>query len=188
MPGKLVVVAALVLGVAAGSLAWWYRFAQTRQALAYWGGAEAQLILAAPQVEWHALTWEAPRISASNPGPGGAVPEALVPPSPAGFELNQAERLELSLAPGVGNMRQALVTDRNLQFGTNPATPPQWSHALRFADEQGETWVQIDLAAGWLQSPHRDFPVRLVPKVAQGLAVYVQETAASQGKNLPAPR
>lgn len=179
--GKLTVIAALLVGIAAGGFAWWYRFSQTQRALAYWGGSDAGLILSSRSVEWLTL---APEGAASDSPRGNEVPETW-DWSAGKSRIAVLDRFDISGSPGVGNLRQALVIDANLGFEEIPTAPPRWNHALRFTEQEKVACVLIDTSGGWIQSLGRDYAIRLNPKMSAGLARYIKDVTERKKNGSP---
>lgn len=160
--GTALMLAILLLAAGAAGYAWWHQWSRGDQALAFWGGAHAWRIRKAPRVELHRLPAGSQDGNAeSGRRPGGNAASASARERPAGehssvaFLPGAGETWEISRAPGISHVRQALIADASFDWQRPPdSVPPIWTHALRFAanaGEQGETVVLFDFRGGWVR-------------------------------------
>ena len=118
--GKLLIAAMLAAGVLAAGASWWFRFAATHQAARFWGPEAAQLIRDAEQVDLLALEQA-----------GGPVSDSLL--TVAGVPWRIAGSHDVSQAPGLTHLRNALLEDRSFDWPAQDAPAGiEWTHGLRF--------------------------------------------------------
>jgi len=162
--GRLVIVAILVLGVAAGAFAVWYQQQQSRQALRFWGTEGASLIARAPHVEavWLELAGkQAADCDDSLEVPGGT---ACV-----------RQRQDVDRTPGISNLRRALMQDATFQWSAEPPEGADWEFALRFFDEGQSTVLLFDLARGACAEASTSRSVVLDPAATKDLSDFFAE-------------
>jgi hypothetical protein len=110
----------LAAGVLAAGASWWFRFAATHQAARFWGPEAAQLIRDAEQVDLLALEQT-----------GGPVSDSLL--TVAGVPWRIAGSHDVSQAPGLTHLRNALLEDRSFDWPAQDAPAGiEWTHGLRF--------------------------------------------------------
>ena len=134
-PGSLLVVAILLLGFLAATVAISYQRLQTRRCLAFYGPEAARRVAKAPRVELWRLA------PTGRPG-----------------RLVATSRLDVSAAKGIVHLRRGLVEDAGFRWheaGAGGRLPEEaWDYALVFSDPaaDGRTTIVLDLAAdvGWL--------------------------------------
>jgi hypothetical protein len=134
-PGSLLVVAILLLGFLAATVAISYQRLQTRRCLAFYGPEAARRVAKAPRVELWRLA------PTGRPG-----------------RLVATSRLDVSTAKGIVHLRRGLVEDAGFRWheaGAGGRLPEEaWDYALVFSDPtaDGRTTIVLDLAAdaGWL--------------------------------------
>lgn len=120
--GKLLIVAILLGAVSLAGFSWWFRYASTHRAARFWGPDAVRLVRDAPLVE--ACRWT----------PTGDV-VALGRP---------ATVRDVSHAPGMKNLRNALLEDRNFDWLAETNSAAGQAHfGLRFEGPGGnaELWV-----------------------------------------------
>jgi hypothetical protein len=160
--GKLVILLMLMTAVAAAGVAWWYQFRQGGKVLQLWGSAAAYRIRLAPKCELWQL---APLSDEEND-------ERLLVNDQA---WTIAARRDITEARGLVHARQALIQDANYLFEVPPHDKlPDWSYALRFQDESGQTLLVFALADGWVFEPQSGRYARLTPIIG-GLQKFFRE-------------
>jgi hypothetical protein len=126
--GKLLIVTMFVAALAAAATSWWFRYEATHQSAQFWGAEDARLIRDAPNVELLQLrcTAAAPMILRTTDPPQDQVPQAANTPDPSlpheRLRLGQATwiieaRRDISTAPGLTHLRNALLEDRSFEWG-----------------------------------------------------------------------
>ncbi len=180
--GKLVTVGIVLVAVAAASTAWWYSSVRGKHALAFWGGPAAFLIRTS---EWTEL-WRF--ADAGDDAPASVVSGSV--------GKSNVERFDVSRAPGLVHLRQALISDASYDWTeTLPDGAPNWQFALHFRDDpalsaedgrrpaQRSVTVLVDTVGGWVAHASRpNDPVRL--KVAEGMRVFVKDLLSQAATEL----
>jgi hypothetical protein len=162
--GKLVILAILVLGVAAGAFAVWYRQQQSRHSLQFWGTEGASLIARAPHVE--ALWLELAGQQAADCDETVEVP---------GGTACVRQRQDVERAAGISNLRHALVQDATFQWSAEPPDGADWEFALRFFDEGQSSVLLFDLARGACAEARTSRSVVLDPAASKDLSDFFAE-------------
>ncbi|MCI0492285.1 MAG: hypothetical protein L0Z07_05050 [Planctomycetes bacterium] len=110
--GKLLILAMVVVGLLAAGASWWFRYSATHQAARFWGPEAVRLIRDAPRVELVRL-----------PPNGGA----------GDRQAAAALRRDVSAAPGMTHLRNALLEDRSFLWPPEQRNQdPVWRWAIRF--------------------------------------------------------
>jgi hypothetical protein len=142
--GKLVILTIAAVALGAAAFSWWYRYTSTRRAAAFWGPAAVALIRDAPSVHW--IKVEPLRdMSQHVHHPGGVFPED--------YHLlsgiwHVTERRDVSKAPGLTHLRNALLMDRSFRVDER-AAPEEWHNGLEFRQSpEGQTLVIFFSADG----------------------------------------
>jgi hypothetical protein len=124
--GKLLILAMMLVALVAASASWWFRYAATHQAAQFWGPEAAQLIRDAPNVELLVLL----PADKAQLVPRSAAPEIAVGPK----VWTITARRDISSAPGLTHLRNALLEDRSFDWGATESTGSEvWTMALRFS-------------------------------------------------------
>jgi hypothetical protein len=130
--GKLVIVAVVVVALLAATTSWYFRYTATHHAAKFWGPEAATIIRDAPLVTiYHAGNFDAPH-------------------SPAMMAKVAATDFDISHAPGLIYLRNALLEDHNFDWSTVGEVPFQTNErwGLMFADPKaGKTttiWLSDD--------------------------------------------
>jgi hypothetical protein len=141
--GKLVITAMVALALVAALLSTWYHYQQAHRSRDFWGASMAVLIAQASEVE-------ALRLGAAEEGPSqdqAAQGEShtVTPIEYRGRSWNVLSGKEAFKAPGLSNVRRALVLDTTFDWTSPPSKlQPNWQYALEFADERQWTTVLFD--------------------------------------------
>ncbi|MBI1902074.1 MAG: hypothetical protein HYS13_13305 [Planctomycetia bacterium] len=148
MSGKPLVIAVLVLAVvlAVGAVVY-YRYV-SRQAGEYFGAEDGNLIVKAPKVELLRL------------GEAGEGSETI---ALAGRKFAVVQRLDVTKAKGLHNLRQALLTDATFEWPTVVVDAVVWNDALVFRDGEKECVVLFSDDRFLLQSVRRDVLLKVRP-------------------------
>lgn len=133
--GKLVIVGIFGVAIAGVILTLWFQFEARRRSRDFWGSDNAVLIGRAPKVELMRLR--------NSPDSEVSDTEQLKVDG-AIFELG--ERKDISKARGLVHMRDALIRDSGFQWNASRGDcQPQWEYAFRFADEDDELIIALDV-------------------------------------------
>lgn len=120
--GKLLIAAMLGAGVLTAAASWWFRYAATHRTDLFWGPQAATLIRDAPHVDLLALR------SANDAPPGKLLTVAGVP-----WRISSSQ--DISHAPGLTHLRNALLEDRSFDWpAVGIPAEATWAHGLRFHD------------------------------------------------------
>jgi hypothetical protein len=120
--GKLVIISILVLGLMAAGVSWWFRYSATHRTAEFYG-PEVRLIRSAPIVEL--LRFE--------------------PISAGTFQTDELDRFlhsptnrrDISSAPGLTHLRNALLEDRSYIWPPRPLRPDDtWQWILIFRNNR----------------------------------------------------
>lgn len=163
LPARLVIMAMLVLAVAAAATAIWYLRGLSRRTIERWGPAAGQLILQAPHIE----AWRLGPI-----GEADAANSATV--HVAGQHLAIIQRRDLSQAPGIANVRRALMNDASYSWDAPGAASPHWTHALQFSDADREATLLFSHQPPYIMLLGDDRPLS-PQRIARGLQVFLEE-------------
>lgn len=129
--GKYVIIAIFALALAATGFAGWYRYQQSRQAIALWGPVHAGRMRNAAEVE----VW---RIADAD-----AQGEAVV--DPAGAQAKIKSRRVLQNIPDLTYIRRAFLTDAFFLWDEAPSDcAPHWTFVLQFRASGETTTLWID--------------------------------------------
>jgi len=121
--GKLLIAAMVGAGILAAAASWWFRYVATHQADQFWGPQAATLIRDAPRVELLTLQRDA----------GDASPGELK--TVAGTPWRITGCIDISHAPGLTHLRNALLEDRSFRWPSHSVpADASWTHGLRFRD------------------------------------------------------
>jgi hypothetical protein len=144
--GKLLIIALFIAALAAASASWWFRYQATHRSAQFWGPEAARLIRDAPHVELLALRANGPArmmLQPAEPAKNDSPPPAGSPTSHSPAEeirLGQATwtidaRRDISNAPGLTHLRNALLEDRSFTWGPFLSDhDEQWTTAIVFRD------------------------------------------------------
>jgi hypothetical protein len=125
--GKVLIIGILTVAFIAAGGSWLFRYNATHRAAEFWGPQVAQLIRDAPLVEFRKLS---PPL------------EPMLPARESGQlepDLTGPELINITTAPGLVHLRNALVEDRSFDW---QAPPPEskdandgWQYALVFRED-----------------------------------------------------
>ena len=121
--GKIVILGIVAFALSAAGASWWFRYNATRRAAEFWGPAAVRLIRDAPIVEIYRLS--------------GVTDSAM-----SEFDdktINTAKATDISHAPGITHLRNALLEDRSYAWPARAAPPDmpwRWMIFFRNDDER----------------------------------------------------
>ena len=177
IPGSVIVISLLALGLLAAGIGVWFQWQQTRRCLSFYGTKATEQISKSQFVE----LWQL-RPSSGNRHTGRL----------------QAVRLDdITTAKGLVHLRRGLVEDANFHWFTKdnteqmPLPDAAWDVALVFDTKQNsvteQTVVVIDFAENSQEAnltvAGRPGRVALVAEMAKGLKTWVESTTASSDSN-----
>ena len=171
--GKLVIIGILAVAVASAAASWWFRYAATHRAAQFWGPETARLIRDAPTVELYQ----------SKP------PATFTPLSRIDDFLERADARDVSNAPGLTHLRNALLEDRSYRWPPRPMQPVQrWPWLLSFRNERQNEAAVLVFSPDWQYVGRlgRKEVVSCQP-IADGLAEMLGELAPAGEANAIAP-
>jgi hypothetical protein len=141
--GKLVIAAIVAVAVTAALFSTWYHYQHARRSRDFWGTPMAILIAQAPEVE--ALKLGASEVRAEQGEADQGESHAVTPIEFAGHSWKVVRSKEALKAPGMSNVRHALVLDPTFDWTGPPSdVEPHWQYALEFADERQWAMVLFD--------------------------------------------
>jgi hypothetical protein len=162
--GKLVIIGIVTVALAAAAASWWFRYAATHRAADFWGPHTTRLIRDAPTVELFQF----------------APPTKLAPSSSgAAALLGDATARDLSRAPGLIHLRNALLEDRSYRWPPQPMRPnDRWQWALRFRARPSDDAAILFFSPDWTSvgTPGRNEILSCQP-IAAGLTEMLGEFA-----------
>ena len=163
--GKLVLLGMLLVGIGLAAFAVWHRYANTRQALAFWGPEAAELISTSTGAELLVLA------------PSGESSRTVEPAIEHGGQwFAIRSRHDLSKVRGLAHLRAALVEDASFDWTAAQTCGPQWSHALRFFEGGAETAILLDLECAHAAQLGHTQGVSIQP-IAAGLKEFIKEAS-----------
>lgn len=163
IPARLVIVAMLVLAVSAAVTAIWYLRGLSRRTIEQWGPTAGQLILQAPHIE----AWRLEPVGEDDA-------ETRETISVDGQRLAIVERRDLSQAPGVTNVRRALMNDASYAWDDPTTESSHWTHALQFSNAGRQATLLFSHQPSQVMLLGDNRP--LCPqRIARGLQVFLEE-------------
>lgn len=160
--GKLLMFAVILLGVIAAVTSWWFRYAATHRAAAFWGRQAAELIRDAPHVT----------LRTNNPAVEGTNPADLP--------------RDISSAPGLSHLRAELIQDHSYDWTADGPANLDWSSSLVFEVAEGAEPRAVVLFSRdfrWAANGSAGDPaanaVAIVPFFAKGLQTFFDEQASA---------
>ena len=131
--GRLFILFILLLSIAMGAFAIWFKYQEGRQCLVFWGSDNAGLIRHAPTVELQVLR---PDVSSRD------LQEAVESGSQP---LPVKERYNISNLPGLVHARHMLIEDQSYLWDESAGTEaPGWSFAICFREGEKEILLAFD--------------------------------------------
>jgi hypothetical protein len=141
--GRLVIVGIVALALVAALFSTWYHYQHAHRSREFWGTSMAVLIAQAPQVE--ALRLDATEAGDSPDQAAEGESNMVLPIEFGGRSWSVVSAKEALKAPGMSNVRRALVLDTTFDWTSPPSdSPPHWQYALEFTDERHWTTVLFD--------------------------------------------
>ena len=166
--GKLLILAMVAVGLAAAGASWWFRYTATHQAAAFWGPEAARLIRDAHKIVLC-------RVAANDKDTDSSADEILLPDDTA---RRVVDRRDVSAAPGITHLRNALLEDRSFRWpATSAISPVHWQWCLVFHDTSVDQVVYVwfspdlNLATHSLAAPDSPHVVSCEP-ITGGLAEF----------------
>ncbi|HEV3137700.1 MAG TPA: hypothetical protein VGZ26_07340 [Pirellulales bacterium] len=133
----------VALAVVAALFSTWYHYQHAHRSRAFWGTSMAVLIAQAPEVE--ALRLGTGQEGSSQHQAAQAESHTVQPIEYGGRSWNVLSGKEALKAPGMSNVRRALVLDTTFDWTSPPSErQPNWQYALEFADERHWATVLFD--------------------------------------------
>ena len=131
--GRLFILLILLLSIAMGAYAIWFKYQEGRQCLVFWGSDNAGLIRHAPTVELQVLSPDASSSDLQEAVESGRQP------------LPVKERHDISSLPGLVHARHMLIEDQSYRWDESAGTEaPGWSFALCFREGEVEILLAFD--------------------------------------------
>lgn len=129
--GKFIIIAVFLIGFGSAAVSVWYRYTQTRQVLAYYGGAAAEAITSRDTKTTLAL------LNTANDESDEAVPLTAGDET---IEVVVEQTKEVTKTPGFHNARNAMSLDRSYDW-TDTRQPAEltWRYALSIEEEDRTT-------------------------------------------------
>jgi hypothetical protein len=132
--GKLVILGILAVALASAAASWWFRYAATHRAAEFWGPQSARLIRDAPRVSLMRL-----------------------------FLSTAPKTRDISNAPGITHLRNALLEDRSFEWGQPiDAAPKGGGWKLAFSDPASGERFTIRFTSDCRGAVGEDGPMRRV--------------------------
>lgn len=151
--GWVVVVLILLGGVLGTVLNLWYQRSMALRSVEYWGRQATMRIADASQVELLQLEPDQ-TISAEEP-------------------LRTEFETSITGAPGLENVRRALLLDPDFSEQLAAATEPRWQYGLRFTEQGESTTVLVSFDPPALRSLEQPQPVSL-GVLEQGMREFIE--------------
>ena len=161
--GKWVIIGILTVALAAAGGSWWFRYNATHRAAQFWGPDTTVLIRDATIVKLYYVNDDLNTLSLVR---------------------------DISKAPGLTHLRNALLEDRSFIWPAQPITqPPRWRWALEFNDPGQPEQFVLALTDDFKQVVHKsnnDIVLNCEP-IAAGLREMVGELSATPSSNHAEP-
>src|SRR5262245_15088624 len=125
--GKLLIIGMFVVAIAAAAASWWFRYEATHKAAQFWGPTAVILIRDAPNVELLELQ---PANEANSPQwPPDLAAASQITIGHKTWTIRS--RRDISSAPGLTHLRNALLEDRSFNWGAMESTRNEvWTTAI----------------------------------------------------------
>lgn len=179
-PSKIAIVGIVAIGLAAALFSLWYHRQSSRRSLEFWGTEPALLITRSPRIEALALQ---PADTTEVQQPPESAPDATAPSDQPIERLGVAgnfylvtARSDATRAPGVSNIRRAIVLDPTYKWeAPAPAAQPIWQYALAFRDGERSAIVLFDFDSGRIGSVIGTRTAVLDPAIAEDWHSFFEE-------------
>ena len=182
--GKIVIVTIVVVALGAAAFAAWYQYRGQKNALDFWGTTSAVLIAEAPRISIFVLGEAGPSEQDQDESEAAEAEEGE-----AGYpkSLEYADRAWKVLsakpgheAPGIKNIRRALVQDTTFDWKTTPSDiEPEWQYAIAFTDNRNWATVLFDFETGRVALTGGKKSAPLDPAASKDLREFFAEQFAS---------
>jgi hypothetical protein len=146
--GRLFIFFILLLSIAMGGFAVWFKYQEGRQCLTFWGSHNAGLIRHASTVELQVLS------------PDASPAELQAAVESGSLQLPVKENHDISDVPGLVHARHMLIEDQTYRWNEAAGKePPGWSFALCFREEEEEIVLAFDTSRRLVQLVGSQQPV-----------------------------
>jgi len=190
--GKLVIVTIVVVALGAATFAAWYQYRGQKNAMDFWGTTSAVLIAEAPQISIFELGEGSPTEQEQDESEPAEAEEAETAHP---HSLEYADRTWKVLtaktgheAPGIKNIRRALVQDTTFDWKTAPSdVEPDWQYAMAFTDNRNWATVLFDFETGRVALSGGKKSAPLDPAASKDLReFFAEQFADTKPANQPA--
>ncbi len=166
--GRAVILTIVIVAIALGCFAWWYRYTNGRRSLQFWGGDLAWKVRHHKDVE----AWRLRPVEKS----GGVLP--IIEHEGQLYEV--AANRNISGAAGWLNARHALVEDGSYDWSASAdSCEPEWRYALVIPGEKKQV-IFLDLNCGAVSVHRRDGMIHMTPRIRDGIRRLAARTFASE--------
>jgi hypothetical protein len=177
-----VIAVLLAVGLAAALSSLWFHRQGGRRALEFWGPQTAALIAWAPNVE--ALQLSPAQGAGGDGNETGHVPPASDQPirriGVGGTFYSVSRDRVVSSAPGVSNVRRAMVLDPPYAWEQTGVAVPNWQFALEFRDGERTAMALFDFDSRQMGSAAGGATVVMRPEAAADWASFFAEQFAER--------
>jgi hypothetical protein len=163
LSGKAVILGIVSVALAAAGTSWWFRYSATHRAAQFWGPVRSQLIRRAPVVKLLRLNTSADSQTALGKEIGA---------------LDITADVEITNAPGVLHLRNALLEDRSFHWPAKAAVSQvkQWQWALVFHDPSRHQMATLLFSPDWtLVTYQPGEQILSCAPISEGLATMLTE-------------
>lgn len=175
--GKLLIITMFLAALAAAATSWWFRYEATHQSAKFWGPEAARLIRDASTVELLTLQ-QADKTRSADSSTDISAPSAIT----YGHKIWTITTIRnVSTAPGLTHLRNALLEDRSFNWGETESTGSEdWTTALAFRGPDAADSLLILFGDGFEQAlkhgPGREsFRMLSTQPIAAGLAETIND-------------
>jgi hypothetical protein len=180
--GKIVIVTILVVALGAATFAAWYQYRGQRNALEFWGATTALLIADAPRITIIELGEAGPAEQEQDDAETAEGEDSETAPPKS---LDYADRSWKVMAakpgqeaPGIKNIRRALVQNTTFDWTTTNDVEPEWQYALAFTDNRNWATVLFDFDSGRVALTGGKKSALLDPEASKDLREFFAEQFA----------
>lgn len=165
--GKLAIVGIFGVSIGMAVFAWWYRYEQGNQSLAFWGSETAVLINGAQRVELLKL--------AESTGEGESI-------DIDGRAWTVEQAVDVSQARGMLHARHSLVEDVTFRWEESATgEAPAWTYALRFEGGGGKAIVAFDTEQALVHLVGSEQAALIQPDISAGFQrIFDRELSAGE--------